>query len=244
MTAAKHQVWNIAIEIGAVILVEGALAWVSLGTSAGVAAARAAMLVARSMAIAAELSGTVATIVSLALAGAAYGALAAFLAGLIAQAGELWLTNGDAITVQETMTRTAVWAVAGGVAGPVAAGAATALRSVGWAPRYGDDALAGNPPVPATPAQSQPLWVLEQRHGRSFVHVDSPDHMFTLLEDAGKGAGLIVVRGAKRGFVSGRIFKGRNDGNGNLTFVDAQTGRPIGWWEAQTPYKILWTHRP
>jgi len=114
----RRKVINLAIEAGALIVVGGALTLFSFGTSAGLAVARIAILLAQALTLAAGLSGAVATIVATSLTAAAFGAVEGFLSSIIAQAGKAVLADGNGISLTETMTWTGIGAASGAIIAP------------------------------------------------------------------------------------------------------------------------------
>ncbi len=134
---AKRKIINLAIEIGATIAVGVGMALFTFGTSAGVAAARTAMLVARGFTIAMGLSGVVATIVAGALVGAVFGAVEGFISGIVAQIATTVLSDGDGVSFGETMS----WTAWGAGTGLLAGGAGQALRAGVRALRNSDSLL-------------------------------------------------------------------------------------------------------
>ncbi len=127
---AKRQIINLAIEIGASIAVGAALALFTFGTSAGAAAARVAMVVARRAAVAAGLTGVAQTIVATLLVGAAFGSVEGFLSSIVAQVTQQVLSDGPGISVGETMSWTAVGAATGLVGAGAGMGASLAARAL------------------------------------------------------------------------------------------------------------------
>ncbi len=134
VSKAKRKIINLAIEIGATIAVGVGLAFFTFGTSAGAAAARTAMLVARGVTIAMGLSGIASTIVATMLVGAAFGAVEGFIGGIVAQVAKTVLSDGDGVSVSETMS----WTAWGAGAGAVTAGAGLGLRGIFRGLKSGD----------------------------------------------------------------------------------------------------------
>jgi len=164
---AKHKIINLAIEIGATIAVGVGLALFTVGTSAGAAAARTAMLVARALTIAAGLSGVVSTIVATMLVGAVFGAVEGFTSSIIAQIGKATLSDGKGISLAETMAWTGLGAAVGPLVGGAGLAAGSALRAMaasdntllarigkkfsGAGTEVGTVKPAAGPPTPAAP---------------------------------------------------------------------------------------------
>lgn len=135
---AKRKIINLAIEIGATIAVGIGMAIFSFGTSAGLAAARTAMLVARGLTVALGLSGIASTIAATMLVGAAFGAVEGFIGSIVAQVAETVLPDGTGISLAKTMS----WTGGGAVGGAVFAGAGLAVRGGFRALSQGDSIVA------------------------------------------------------------------------------------------------------
>ncbi len=138
VTEAKRKIINLAIEIGASIAVGIGLALFTFGTSAGVAAARTAMLVVRGLTVAAGLSGIAATIVATMLGGVFFGAVEGFISGIVAQVATTVFSDGDGVSWGEAMT----WSLWGAGTGGAFAGAGLAARAGFRALRHGDNFIA------------------------------------------------------------------------------------------------------